>query len=89
MRKTVWVYSDLRGHLQTLKSFVKEYYNTEIVPTLFEYDELSSLSTKSIGSFFMLIFRRCGYFFCKGEVFVIGMKNPILQLRKKHRSLAL
>lgn len=38
--KTVWVYSDLHGHLQTLKSFVKEYYNTEIVPTLFEYEFL-------------------------------------------------
>lgn len=38
--KTVWVYSDLHGHLQTLKSLVKEYYNNEIVPTLFKYEFL-------------------------------------------------
>ncbi len=38
--KTKWVYPDLHGHLQTLKSLVKEYYNTEIVPTLFEYEFL-------------------------------------------------
>lgn len=38
--KTVWVYSDLHGHLQTLKSLVKEYYNSEIVPTLFKYEFL-------------------------------------------------
>ncbi len=38
--KKVWVYSDLHGHLQTLKSLVKEYYNNEIVPTLFKYEFL-------------------------------------------------
>ncbi len=31
---------DLLGHLQTLKSLVKEYYNSEIVPTLFKYEFL-------------------------------------------------
>ena len=38
--KTKWIYPDLHGHLQTLKSLVKEYYNTEIVPTLFNYEFL-------------------------------------------------
>lgn len=38
--KTVWVYNDLHGHLQTLKSLIKEYYNTEIVPILFDYEFL-------------------------------------------------
>lgn len=38
--KTKWIYPDLHGHLQTLKSLVKEYYNSEIVPTLFSYEFL-------------------------------------------------
>ena len=35
-----WVYPELHGHLQTLKSLVKEYYNSEIVPILFQYEFL-------------------------------------------------
>lgn len=31
---------ELNGHLNTLKTMVKEYYNSEIVPFLFEYDFL-------------------------------------------------
>ncbi len=33
-------YPELHGHLQTLKKKVKDYYNAEIVPTLFEYEFL-------------------------------------------------
>lgn len=37
---TVYDYPELNGHLNTLKSLIKEYYLTEIVPTLFEYEFL-------------------------------------------------
>lgn len=33
-------YPELNGHLKTLKQKIKEYYNNEIVPTLFEYEFL-------------------------------------------------
>lgn len=33
-------YPELNGHLKSLKQKVKEYYNAEIVPTLFEYEFL-------------------------------------------------
>ena len=33
-------YPELHGHLQTLKKKIRDYYNTEIVPTLFEYEFL-------------------------------------------------
>ena len=33
-------YPELNGHLKSLKQKVKEYYNSEIVPTLFEYEFL-------------------------------------------------
>lgn len=38
--KTVYVYPELNGNIQTLKKLVKEYYNDEIVPILFEYELL-------------------------------------------------
>ena len=38
--KTVWPNLEVHSALQTLKALVKEYYNTEIVPTLFEYEFL-------------------------------------------------
>lgn len=38
--KIVYFYPELNGHLNTLKTMVKEYYNSEIVPFLFEYDFL-------------------------------------------------
>lgn len=38
--KNVYDYPELHGHLQTLKKLVKDYYNSEIVPTLFEYEFL-------------------------------------------------
>lgn len=38
--KTVWLNLEVHSALQTLKTIVKEYYNTEIVPTLFEYEFL-------------------------------------------------
>lgn len=38
--KTVWPNLEVHSALQTLKTLVKEYYNTEIVPTLFEYEFL-------------------------------------------------
>lgn len=38
--KTIYFYPELNGHLNTLKSMVKEYYNSEIVPFLFEYEFL-------------------------------------------------
>lgn len=38
--KTVWNNIEVHSALQTLKTLVKEYYNTEIVPTLFEYEFL-------------------------------------------------
>lgn len=37
---TVWNNIEVHSALQTLKTLVKEYYNTEIVPTLFEYEFL-------------------------------------------------
>ena len=37
---TVWNNLEVHSALQTLKSLVKEYYNKEIVPTLFEYEFL-------------------------------------------------
>ena len=38
--KNVYDYPELHGHLQTLKKLGKDYYNSEIVPTLFEYEFL-------------------------------------------------
>lgn len=38
--RNVYDYPELHGHLQTMKKFIKEYYNSEIVPTLFEYEFL-------------------------------------------------
>lgn len=38
--ETHWDYKELHSALQTLKQLVKKYYNTEIVPTLFEYEFL-------------------------------------------------
>lgn len=38
--KTVWNNVEVHSALQTLKALVKEYYNAEIVPTLFEYEFL-------------------------------------------------
>lgn len=38
--KNVYDYPELHGHLQTLKKLVRDYYNSEIVPTLFEYELL-------------------------------------------------
>lgn len=38
--KTIWKNIEVHSALQTLKVLVKEYYNSEIVPTLFEYDFL-------------------------------------------------
>ncbi|QKF83381.1 hypothetical protein [Halarcobacter ebronensis] len=38
--KKVFDYPELNGHLNTLKTLVKNYYNQEIVPTLFEYQFL-------------------------------------------------
>ena len=38
--KTVYNYPGLQGNLMTLKTLIKEYYSTEIVPTLFEYEFL-------------------------------------------------
>ena len=35
---TIYDYPELNGHLLTLKSLLKDYYLTEIVPTLFEYE---------------------------------------------------
>lgn len=37
---TVWNNIEVHSALQTLKTLVKEYYNTEIVPKLFEYEFL-------------------------------------------------
>ena len=38
--KNFYDYPELHGHLQSLKKLIKEYYNSEIVPTLFEYEFL-------------------------------------------------
>lgn len=38
--KTVWNNLEVHSALQTLKTLVKEYYNTEIVPALFAYEFL-------------------------------------------------
>jgi len=38
--KKVYDYPELHGHLQTMKKLVKDYYNAEIVPTLFKYNFL-------------------------------------------------
>lgn len=38
--KTIYNYPELNGHLNTLKTMVKEYYNSEIVPFLFKYEFL-------------------------------------------------
>lgn len=38
--KPVFNYPSLNGNIRTLANMVKEYYNTEIVPTLFEYEFL-------------------------------------------------
>ena len=37
---TVWNNIEVHSALQTLKTLVKEYYNTDIVPPLFEYEFL-------------------------------------------------
>lgn len=37
---TVWNNIEVHSALQTLKTLVKDYYNAEIVPTLFEYEFL-------------------------------------------------
>ena len=38
--KNVYDYPELHGNLQTMKKLVRDYYNTEIVPTLFRYEFL-------------------------------------------------
>lgn len=38
--KNIYDYPELNGNIRTLKKLVKEYYNAEIVPTLFEYEFL-------------------------------------------------
>ena len=38
--KTVWNNIEVHSALQTLKALVKDYYNAEIVPKLFEYEFL-------------------------------------------------
>ncbi len=38
--KNVYDYPELHGNLQSLKKRLKDYYNTEIVPTLFKYEFL-------------------------------------------------
>ena len=38
--KTVYDFPELHGNLQTLKKLIRDYYNKEIVPTLFEYEFL-------------------------------------------------
>lgn len=38
--KIIYRYPELNGHLNTLKMMVKKYYNSEIVPFLFEYEFL-------------------------------------------------
>lgn len=38
--KKQYDYPDLNGHLVTLKAMIKEYYNAEIVPMLFDYEFL-------------------------------------------------
>ncbi len=38
--KNLYDYPELHGHLQSLKKRIKEYYNNEIVPVLFEYEFL-------------------------------------------------
>ena len=38
--KTVWNNLEVHSALQTLKTLVRDYYNKEIVPTLFEYEFL-------------------------------------------------
>lgn len=38
--KKVWNYVELNSAIRALKTLVKDYYNTEIVPTLFEYEFL-------------------------------------------------
>lgn len=38
--KIIYHYPELNGHLNTLKTLVKEYYNSEIVPFLFKYEFL-------------------------------------------------
>ena len=38
--KNVYDYPELHGHLQTMKKLIKDYYNSEIVQTLFKYEFL-------------------------------------------------
>ena len=38
--KTIWNNIEVHSALQTLKTLIKEYYNSEIVPTLFKYEFL-------------------------------------------------
>lgn len=38
--KNIYDYPELHGHIKTLKTYIKQYYNDEIVPFLFEYEFL-------------------------------------------------
>lgn len=38
--KTIWDYKELHTALQSMKTLIKKYYNSEIVPVLFEYEFL-------------------------------------------------
>ena len=40
LNKKVYDYPELNGHLNTLRTMLKLYYNKEIVPVLFKYEFL-------------------------------------------------
>lgn len=40
LKKNIYDYPELNGNIRSLKKLLKEYYNTELVPTLFEYEFL-------------------------------------------------